>query len=214
MQVSMRTWVEQAVGGMILSHWRILWSFLLKGGYHGRVIKWVLLVILIILSDIATCLSFLFFWGRETIRVFLFVRKKWALLRSWCVAFAPLHSNSSLKLWLSWNSTRSQIMENLFLFLIAWLNLVLHLDLSKLMELWRLGIIVIIFFPLCVHICFPSLKLSFLSLKMRHQVGQKRGRLLLNNLEEDEQPKKKIRLGSPATQWISVYNARRPMKQR
>ncbi|THG03559.1 hypothetical protein TEA_022936 [Camellia sinensis var. sinensis] len=45
------------------------------------------------------------------------------------------------------------------------------------------------------------------------KVGQKRGRLLIN-LEEDEQPKKKIRLGSPATQWISVYNARRPMKQR
>ncbi|KAG8367995.1 hypothetical protein BUALT_Bualt16G0130600 [Buddleja alternifolia] len=45
------------------------------------------------------------------------------------------------------------------------------------------------------------------------KVGQKRGRLLIN-LEEDEQPKKKVRLGSPATQWISVYNARRPMKQR
>ncbi|KAL8041676.1 hypothetical protein ABFX02_10G179400 [Erythranthe guttata] len=45
------------------------------------------------------------------------------------------------------------------------------------------------------------------------KVGQKRGRLLIN-LEEDEQPKKKLRLGSPATQWISVYNARRPMKQR
>ena len=45
------------------------------------------------------------------------------------------------------------------------------------------------------------------------QVGQKRGRMLIN-LEEDEQPKKKVRLGSPATQWISVYNARRPMKQR
>lgn len=45
------------------------------------------------------------------------------------------------------------------------------------------------------------------------KVGQKRGRLIVN-LEEDEQPKKKIRLGSPATQWISVYNARRPMKQR
>ncbi|CAL9168252.1 unnamed protein product [Musa hybrid cultivar] len=45
------------------------------------------------------------------------------------------------------------------------------------------------------------------------KVGQKRGRLLVN-LEEDEQPKKKVRLGSPATQWISVYNARRPMKQR
>ncbi|MBA0699791.1 hypothetical protein Goari_001397 [Gossypium aridum] len=45
------------------------------------------------------------------------------------------------------------------------------------------------------------------------KVGQKRGRLVIN-LEEDEQPKKKIRLGSPATQWISVYNARCPMKQR
>ncbi|GFY99867.1 protein kinase family protein [Actinidia rufa] len=45
------------------------------------------------------------------------------------------------------------------------------------------------------------------------KVGQKRGRLLIN-LEEDEQPKKKVRIGSPATQWISVYNARRPMKQR
>jgi hypothetical protein len=32
--------------------------------------------------------------------------------------------------------------------------------------------------------------------------------------EEDEQPKKKLRMGMPATQWISVYNARRPMKQR
>ncbi|KAL5209253.1 hypothetical protein ABZP36_004876 [Zizania latifolia] len=45
------------------------------------------------------------------------------------------------------------------------------------------------------------------------KVGQKRGRMIVN-LEEDEQPKKKVRLGSPATQWISVYNARRPMKQR
>ncbi|CAA6667158.1 unnamed protein product [Spirodela intermedia] len=39
------------------------------------------------------------------------------------------------------------------------------------------------------------------------------GRLLVNP-EEDEQPRKKVRMGSPATQWISVYNARRPMKQR
>lgn len=27
-------------------------------------------------------------------------------------------------------------------------------------------------------------------------------------------PKKKVRLGLPATQWITVYNAHRPMKQR
>ncbi|GFZ08076.1 protein kinase family protein [Actinidia rufa] len=45
------------------------------------------------------------------------------------------------------------------------------------------------------------------------QVGQKRGRLTLED-EEDEQPKKKVRIGMPATQWISVYNARRPMKQK
>ncbi|KAK7270061.1 hypothetical protein RIF29_22945 [Crotalaria pallida] len=45
------------------------------------------------------------------------------------------------------------------------------------------------------------------------KVGQKRSRL---NIEEDDdsQPKKKVRLGVPAMQWISVYNARLPMKQR
>ncbi|XP_066306978.1 casein kinase 1-like protein HD16 [Miscanthus floridulus] len=48
--------------------------------------------------------------------------------------------------------------------------------------------------------------------KLIHQVGQKRGRLLIEE-EADEQPKK-IRMGMPATQWISVYNGRRPMKQR
>ncbi|KAI5000346.1 hypothetical protein ZWY2020_004935 [Hordeum vulgare] len=49
--------------------------------------------------------------------------------------------------------------------------------------------------------------------KLIHQVGQKRGRISLEG-ETDEQPKKKIRMGMPATQWISVYNARRSMKQR
>ncbi|XP_074579326.1 casein kinase 1-like protein HD16 [Curcuma longa] len=44
-------------------------------------------------------------------------------------------------------------------------------------------------------------------------VGQKRGRLSIDE-EDEEQPKKKTRVGMPATQWISVYNARRPMKQR
>uniref|UniRef100_A0A803NIH7 non-specific serine/threonine protein kinase n=1 Tax=Cannabis sativa TaxID=3483 RepID=A0A803NIH7_CANSA len=44
-------------------------------------------------------------------------------------------------------------------------------------------------------------------------VGRKRGRLSMEG-EDEEQPKKKIRMGMPATQWISVYNARRPMKQR
>ncbi|KAL5707873.1 non-specific serine/threonine protein kinase [Ranunculus cassubicifolius] len=45
------------------------------------------------------------------------------------------------------------------------------------------------------------------------QVGQKRGRLPVEEAD-DEQPKKKVRLGVPATQWISVYNAKLPMKQR
>ena len=49
--------------------------------------------------------------------------------------------------------------------------------------------------------------------KLIYQVGQKRGRLMIED-EDDEQPKKKVRMGMPATQWISVYNARRPMKQR
>ena len=45
------------------------------------------------------------------------------------------------------------------------------------------------------------------------QVGQKRARLG-NDDNDDGIPKKKIRLGLPATQWISVYNSRSPMKQR
>lgn len=49
--------------------------------------------------------------------------------------------------------------------------------------------------------------------KLIYQVGQKRGRLMMEEVE-DEQPKKKVRMGMPATQWVSVYNARRPMKQR
>lgn len=49
--------------------------------------------------------------------------------------------------------------------------------------------------------------------KLVCQVGHKRGRLTVEE-DDDEQPVKKIRTGMPATQWISVYNARRPMKQR
>lgn len=49
--------------------------------------------------------------------------------------------------------------------------------------------------------------------KILYQVGHKRGRVMLDE-DEDGQPKKKVRLGMPATQWISIYNARRPMKQR
>ncbi|KAI9192161.1 hypothetical protein LWI28_019017 [Acer negundo] len=45
------------------------------------------------------------------------------------------------------------------------------------------------------------------------KVGEKRGRLLAG-VEDDGQLKKKLRLGLPASQWISVYNCRTPMKQR
>ena len=47
------------------------------------------------------------------------------------------------------------------------------------------------------------------------QVGQKRGREGGDTADlELPTPKKRIRLGLPATQWITVYNAHRPMKQR
>ncbi|XP_047340939.1 casein kinase 1-like protein HD16 [Impatiens glandulifera] len=49
--------------------------------------------------------------------------------------------------------------------------------------------------------------------KLIYQVGHKRGRLTIEE-DDDEQPKKKVRMGMPANQWISVYNGRRPMKQR
>ncbi|MBA0555161.1 hypothetical protein Golob_014217, partial [Gossypium lobatum] len=45
------------------------------------------------------------------------------------------------------------------------------------------------------------------------KVGQKRERSL-TELEDGEQLKKKVRLGSPASQWISIYNSRTSMKQR
>lgn len=44
------------------------------------------------------------------------------------------------------------------------------------------------------------------------KLGHKRSRFLEDN--EDEHPRKKVRMGMPATQWISVYSAHRPMKQR
>ena len=50
----------------------------------------------------------------------------------------------------------------------------------------------------------------------RLQVGMKRGRSQLEQLEQDEagEPRKKLRLGTPTCQWITVYNAHVPMKQR
>lgn len=46
------------------------------------------------------------------------------------------------------------------------------------------------------------------------KVGQKRSREPEEILDDNQGPKKKVRLGLPATQWITVYNAHRPMKQR
>ena len=48
------------------------------------------------------------------------------------------------------------------------------------------------------------------------QVGQKRGRAELDDLdhETDGTLKKKTRLGWPASQWITCYNKHAPMKQR
>ncbi|KAF9616817.1 hypothetical protein IFM89_032667 [Coptis chinensis] len=45
------------------------------------------------------------------------------------------------------------------------------------------------------------------------KVGQKRGRVVVE-LEDDLQNRKKVRLGTPASQWISVYNSKSSMKQR
>ncbi|KAK7343248.1 hypothetical protein VNO77_11848 [Canavalia gladiata] len=59
----------------------------------------------------------------------------------------------------------------------------------------------------------PNPALRPINTEGAQKVGQKRGRLNAEE-EDDSQPKKKVRLGVPATQWISVYNARLPMKQR
>jgi hypothetical protein len=63
-------------------------------------------------------------------------------------------------------------------------------------------------------LCGPSVQRPIL-MDGSAKVGQKRGR---ESVEDENMeitaPKKKIRLGLPATQWITVYNAHRPMKQR
>lgn len=46
------------------------------------------------------------------------------------------------------------------------------------------------------------------------RVGQKRGREQMEEFQEDVSRKKKVRLGYPASQWISIYNKHSPMKQR
>ena len=48
----------------------------------------------------------------------------------------------------------------------------------------------------------------------KSRVGQKRKAEPLDEEGEDGRPKKKVRLGMPAQQWFTIYNAHRPMKQR
>ncbi|KAL6524055.1 Casein kinase 1-like protein hd16 [Orobanche minor] len=49
--------------------------------------------------------------------------------------------------------------------------------------------------------------------KLIQVVGQKRGRFV-DDAYVDDPPKKKVRMGTPASQWITVYNCRPPIKQR
>ena len=68
-----------------------------------------------------------------------------------------------------------------------------------------------LFEPLCGSALHRPIKISESTLA---KVGQKRTRDMLDDKDEEEAPKKKVRIGIPALQWITVYNAHRPMKQR
>lgn len=66
----------------------------------------------------------------------------------------------------------------------------------------------------------PNPDLRPLNIDGPQKVGKKRGRPVIEyedqdqGEDEDGQVRKKLRLGIPASQWISVYDGRRPMKQR
>lgn len=65
-------------------------------------------------------------------------------------------------------------------------------------------------------LCGPAISRPILT-EGAAKVGQKRPREASGSEPEaldDGAPRKKVRLGLPATQWITVYNAHRPMKQR
>ena len=69
-----------------------------------------------------------------------------------------------------------------------------------------------LFEPLCGSALARPIKISDSAVA---KVGQKRTRDMIGDTEEEEgAPKKKVRIGIPALQWITVYNAHRPMKQR
>ena len=67
-----------------------------------------------------------------------------------------------------------------------------------------------LFEPLCTASQTVERPLVLTSAAQRIKVGAKRSR----EEEEEDQPRKKTRIGMPATQWITVYNAHKPMKQR
>ena len=73
----------------------------------------------------------------------------------------------------------------------------------------KYGALAALFEPLCG----PTSRRP-ISTEGAQKVGQKRKAETLEEEGEDGRPRKKVRLGMPAQQWITIYNAHRPMKQR
>ena len=79
----------------------------------------------------------------------------------------------------------------------------------KLDEEPKYGALAALFEPLCG----PTSRRP-ISTEGAQKVGSKRKAETLDEEGEDGRPRKKVRLGMPAQQWITIYNAHRPMKQR
>ena len=73
----------------------------------------------------------------------------------------------------------------------------------------KYGALAALFEPLCG----PTSRRP-ISTEGAQKVGSKRKAETLDEEGEDGRPRKKVRLGMPAQQWITIYNAHRPMKQR
>ena len=73
----------------------------------------------------------------------------------------------------------------------------------------KYGALAALFEPLCG----PTNRRP-ISTEGAQKIGQKRKAEALEEEGEDGRPRKKVRLGMPAQQWITIYNAHRPMKQR
>lgn len=68
-----------------------------------------------------------FAWNyRGITRVFLFVRKRWPPLQSWCAASVLPHSNSFLKLLQLWSLMKNRIMQSWYPSLKAWSSHACH----------------------------------------------------------------------------------------